>query len=308
MTPKPPWLRVKLPAGPGFVRMQSLVRGSRLHTVCQEALCPNQGRCWEHNHATFLILGDRCTRGCKFCNVTARKPHPPDPDEPRRVAEAIASLGLREIVLTSVTRDDLPDGGAGVWAATVLAVRQANPGSTIEVLVPDFGGNPAAQDAVMATRPDVFGHNLETVPSQYPRVRSSADYRRSLDVLARAHDAGLIAKTALMLGLGETVAEVNAVMSDARQAGCDILFLGQYLRPSREHCPVERYVTPDEFDALGRTAREIGFPVVESTPLVRSSYHSDAQCDYVAARRSSAGQRNGTETEHFGRFATERGR
>jgi lipoic acid synthetase len=285
MTPKPPWLRVKLPGGPDFLRMQSLVRNSRLHTVCQEALCPNQGRCWERNHATFLILGDRCTRGCAFCNVTARKPHPPDPDEPRRVAEAIRTLGVREIVLTSVTRDDLPDGGAAAWVATVLAVRQAIPEATIEVLVPDFSGNPVAQDRVIAARPDVFGHNLETVPSLYPKVRPSADYRRSLDLLARAHDAGLTAKTALMLGLGETPDEVTAVMRDARAAGCDILFLGQYLRPSREHCPVVRYVTPEEFDTLGRSALGMGFAVVESAPLVRSSYHSDAQSAFVASRR-----------------------
>jgi len=280
---------VRLPSGPGFARLHSAMRCGGLHTVCEEALCPNQGHCWERGHATFLILGDRCTRGCAFCNVTAHNPAPPDPDEPRRVAEAISGLGLREIVLTSVTRDDVPDGGAAIWAATIRAVRTAAPRATVEVLVPDFGGNPSSQDTVIAAAPDVFGHNLETVPSLYGKVRTRADYRRSLGLLRRAADAGLLAKTALMLGIGETIGEVHATIRDAREAGCAILFLGQYLRPSRRHYPVARYVEPAEFDDLRAAALAIGFLVVESAPLVRSSFHSDAQSALVGKKKVQIG-------------------
>lgn len=261
------------------------MRTGGLHTVCEEALCPNQGHCWDRGHATFLILGDLCTRGCAFCNVTARKPAPPDPDEPRRVADAIGNLKLREIVLTSVTRDDLPDGGAAIWAETILTVRNAAPHATIEVLVPDFGGNEAAQNAVFAARPNVFGHNLETVPSLYAKVRSLADYRRSLELLRRATKANLLTKTALMLGIGESIEEVRVTMHDARDTGCSILFLGQYLQPSRKHHPVIRYVEPKEFDELRDAALAMGFAVVESAPLVRSSFHSDMQSALVVGKK-----------------------
>lgn len=285
--PKPPWLRVRLPSGPGYARLHKALRGGCLHTVCEEALCPNQGHCWERGHATFLILGDKCTRGCAFCNVTAHNPAPPDADEPRRVAEAIRDLGLTEIVLTSVTRDDIPDGGAAIWAETINVVRGAIPGATIEVLVPDFGGNTESQDLVLSARPDVFGHNLETVPSLYAKVRVRADYRRSLALLRSAASAGLPAKTALMLGMGEDEDEVMATIRDARDAGCSILFLGQYLRPSRKHHPVARYVEPEEFDRLRTAAVAAGFKVVESAPLVRSSFHSDAQSALVAGLRQA---------------------
>lgn len=284
--PKPPWLRVRLPSGEGFSRLHKAMRTGGLHTVCEEALCPNQGHCWERGHATFLILGDRCTRGCAFCNVTAHNPAPPDPDEPRRVAEAIRGLNLREIVLTSVTRDDVSDGGAAIWAETVRAVRKAAPLATVEVLVPDFGGDVAAQDAVFSAKPDVFGHNLETVPALYSKVRTRADYRRSLDLLRRATDAGLLTKTALMLGIGEEMNEVRETIRDARAAGCSILFIGQYLQPSRKHHPVIRYVEPKEFDALRDESLTLGFSVVESAPLVRSSFHSDAQSELVRSRKA----------------------
>jgi lipoic acid synthetase len=286
--PKPPWIRVRAGQGAAFEATSVRLRRHGLHTVCEEALCPNRGHCWSHGRATVLILGDRCTRGCRFCNIDKRAVQPPDPDEPARVAAAVQASGLQEIVLTSVTRDDLPDGGASLWAETIRRVRAAVPEGLIEVLVPDFGGAAAALAAVLAARPDVFGHNLETVPRLYPQVRPEADYGRSLSVLRHAADAGLIVKTSLMLGLGETPDEVLAALRDARLSGCRIFYAGQYLQPSARHVPVARYVAPAEFDRLRAAARALGFDVAACAPLVRSSYHEDEQAAFVRRTRAPA--------------------
>lgn len=280
---KPSWLRVRLGGGPNYSRMNHILKEQRLRTVCDEALCPNKGRCWEHGHATVIILGDVCTRGCLFCNVTPGSPGGCDADEPMRVAHAVKTMGVKEIVVTSVTRDDLPDGGATIWAETVHRIRKAVPGIVVEVLIPDFGGNQEALDRVFAERPDVMGHNLETVPSLYPKVRSKADYRQSLGVLTRSKSCGLVTKTSLMLGLGETGDEVMAVLKDALTAGCDIVYLGQYLQPSKRHVPVARYVEPSEFAGYRTRGLEMGFKVVISSPLVRSSFHSDEQSAFLAS-------------------------
>jgi lipoic acid synthetase len=278
---KPPWIRVKIGQNEAYQATRERLRSHGLHTVCEEALCPNLGHCWSRGHATLLILGDRCTRGCRFCNVDKREVLPPDPDEPARAAAAVCDAKLKEVVITSVTRDDLPDGGARHWAQTVEAIRAAMPDALIEVLVPDFGGDPAALDAVIRARPEVFGHNLETVPRLYPQARPQADYARSLAVLRRASDAGLIAKTSLMLGLGEAPAEIEQTLRDARGAGCRIFFAGQYLQPSARHLPVSRYVEPAEFDRIRDLAYSLGFDFVASAPLVRSSYHEDGQSAFV---------------------------
>ena len=264
-----------------FQATKERLRAHGLHTVCEEAFCPNLGRCWAHGRATLLILGDRCTRGCRFCNVDKRVVLPPDPEEPRRVAAAVKDAGLKEVVITSVTRDDLPDGGAGLWAQTVEAIHAAVPGILVEVLVPDFGGDAAAIGTVIRTRPEVFGHNLETVPRLYPQARPQADYARSLAVLRQASDAGLITKTSLMLGLGETFAEIEQVLRDARAAGCRIFYAGQYLQPSPRHLPVTRYVTPEAFVEVRDLAYALGFGFVASAPLVRSSYHEEGQTAFV---------------------------
>jgi len=284
---KPPWIRVKIGQNELFQATKERLHAHGLHTVCEEAFCPNLGHCWSRGRATLLILGDRCTRGCRFCNVDKRAVLPPDPDEPRRVAEAVRDAGLKEVVITSVTRDDLPDGGAFLWAQTVAAIHAAVPGILVEVLVPDFGGNVAALEAVLATRPDVFGHNLETVPRLYPQARPQADYLRSLDVLRRASDAGLITKTSLMLGLGETFDEIGQTLRDARAAGCRIFYAGQYLQPSPRHLPVTRYVEPSEFATLRDAAYALGFDFVASEPLVRSSYHEEGQSAFVNRARAS---------------------
>jgi len=284
---KPAWIRVRLGQGAEYQETLSRLRTHRLHTVCEEALCPNRGHCWSHGRATILILGDRCTRSCRFCNVDKRAVPPPDPDEPARVAAAVAASGLREVVLTSVTRDDLPDGGAGLWAATVRQVHAAVPGILVEVLVPDFGGDATALRQVCDAQPEVFGHNLETAPRLYPEVRPQADYQRSLDVLRLAAEASRITKTSLMLGMGETRAEITAVMADARAAGVRIFYAGQYLQPSRAHWPVARYLTPTEFTEIGDEARALGFDFVASAPLVRSSFHEEGQAEVV--RREGCG-------------------
>ncbi|MDI6774331.1 MAG: lipoyl synthase [Verrucomicrobiota bacterium] len=297
---KPDWLRVRIGQGARLAGMRALVHGRGLHTVCEEALCPNIGTCWERGHATIMILGDRCTRSCRFCAVgsgllaarQAGRPAPADVDEPRRVAGAVQAARLSHVVLTSVTRDDLPDGGAGIWAETIRLVREACPGAVVEALVPDFGGSAAAFETVARARPDVFGHNLETVASLYPRVRPASDYRRSLDLLRRAGERGLIAKTGVMLGVGETPDEVAELMRDALAVGCEILYIGQYLRPTRRHLQVRRYVEPAEFEAIRRTGIAIGFPVIVAGPLVRSSYPSGEQDARV--RRRLAGQREKT--------------
>jgi len=272
----PPWLKVRAPGGPGFAETMATVRELGLHTVCQEARCPNIGECWGHRTATFMLLGDTCTRNCGFCAVTHGRPLAVDPAEPLRVASAVARLGLRHVVVTSVNRDDLADGGAAHFAATAWAIKRLLPGCRVEVLVPDFQGNLASVAEVVASPIDVFNHNLETVPRLYRRVRAGARYARSLAVLEGAHRGRerLLTKTGLMLGLGETQEELASVFKDLRSIGCDILTLGQYLRPSAEHLPVERYVPPEEFTALGAEALALGFRHVEAGPLVRSSYHA----------------------------------
>ena len=272
----PPWLKVRAPGGPGFAETMATVRELGLHTVCQEARCPNIGECWGHRTATFMLLGDTCTRNCGFCAVTHGRPRAVDPGEPVRVASAIARLGLRHVVVTSVNRDDLPDGGAAHFAATARAIERLVPACRVEVLVPDFQGNLASVAEVVASPIDVFNHNLETVPRLYRRVRAGARYERSLAVLEAARRTGdrLLTKTGLMLGLGETQEELVSVFADLRRIGCDILTLGQYLRPSAEHLPVERYVPPEEFAALRAEALVLGFRHVEAGPLVRSSYHA----------------------------------
>ncbi len=272
----PPWLKVRAPGGPGFAETMATVREMGLHTVCQEARCPNIGECWGHKTATFMLLGDTCTRNCGFCAVTHGRPLAVDPGEPLRVASAVARLGLGHVVVTSVNRDDLPDGGAAHFAGTARAIKRLQPACRVEVLVPDFQGNLASVAEVVASPIDVFNHNLETVPRLYRRVRAGARYARSLAVLdaARRGRDGLLTKTGLMLGLGETQEELASVFRDLRSIDCDILTLGQYLRPSGEHLPVERYLPPEEFAALGAEALALGFRHVEAGPLVRSSYHA----------------------------------
>jgi lipoic acid synthetase len=272
----PAWLRRPLAHGGEYRTVEGLLGELHLATVCQEAKCPNRGECFASGTATFLVAGDACTRGCRFCAVETRTPLPLDPDEPARVAEAVARLGLRHAVVTMVTRDDLPDGAAGHVVATIAAIRSAAPGVAVEVLVSDFGGSAEAVDLVVDARPEVLNHNLETVPRLYPEVRPGADYARSLAVLERAkeHAPRMPTKSGLMLGLGETRDEVLAVMGDLRDVDCDLLTLGQYLRPSAAHLPVAAFIEPAEFALLAREGRKMGFSGVASAPLVRSSYHA----------------------------------
>ena len=282
---KPSWIRAKAPIGPGVARIKRLLRETKLSTVCEEAQCPNLGECFEHGTATFMILGDMCTRRCPFCDVAHGKPEPPDPAEPEHLARSIATMGLKYVVITSVDRDDLRDGGAGHFADCLRAARASNPDTRLEVLVPDFRGREAvaleafAGDAV----PDVFNHNLETVPRLYRKARPGADYEGSLGLLRdfKARYAGVPTKSGLMLGLGEEHEEILAVMADLRAHGCDMLTLGQYLQPSREHLSVLRYWTPDEFDTLRRAGEAMGFSNVASGAMVRSSYHADKQATEV---------------------------
>jgi lipoic acid synthetase len=271
---RPEWMKVRADLGPEYRRLKRLVHEQTLHTVCEEAGCPNIYECWSQRTATFMILGDRCTRACGFCLVDTRQPFPIDPDEPARVAEAVATLGLAHAVITSVARDDVADGGAAGFAATIGAIRSCTPATTIEVLIPDCKGDATALDVIFAARPDVLNHNLETVARLQRVARPSAGYARSLGVLARAKDAGLVVKSGMILGLGEDTAEARAAITDLRSVGVDILTLGQYLRPSAEHLPVDRWVSPEEFAELGEFARGLGFAHVESGPLVRSSYHA----------------------------------
>ena len=276
----PPWIRVRLSQGPNYNEVRGLLAGLDLHTVCQEAHCPNMGECFESRTATFLILGPVCSRNCRFCAVEGGRPLPPDPDEPERVAEAVRALGLRYAVVTSVTRDDLPDGGAGHFARTIQAIRRESPRCGIEVLIPDFGGTARALETVLKAGPDVLNHNVETVPRLYPLVRPQADYRRSLELLRRAKEfGGALTKSGLMVGVGEEWEELVEVMADLRQAGCDLLTIGQYLRPSKEHLPIVRYYTPQEFGKLSEEGRALGFSHVEAGPLVRSSYHASKQLE-----------------------------
>jgi lipoic acid synthetase len=275
-TERPKWLRAPAPAGENYRELKGLIDRLRLHTVCESAACPNVGECWNQRTATFMILGNVCTRRCGFCAVEKGAPLPVDYDEPRRVAEAVEAMGLRFAVVTSVNRDDRQDGGAGLFALTIRAIRDRDPGCGVEVLTPDFQGSRAAVATVMQAAPDVFNHNTETVPRLYRQVRLGARYERSLDVLARAGEIapGTPTKSGLMLGLGETIDEILAVMRDLRSSGVRILTLGQYLRPSPRHLPIVRYVAPEEFDDLRRAGYELGFSHVESGPLVRSSYHA----------------------------------
>ncbi len=274
---RPDWLKVKLPSGENYARLKTLIDGHRLHTVCEEARCPNMGECWNAGTATFMILGDVCTRSCGFCAVTTGRPGGLDTDEPYRVAEAIRLMDVRHAVITSVNRDELPDGGAAIFAETIRQARRVNPSVRIEVLIPDFRGVRWALQLVIDERPDILNHNTETVPRLYLTVRPQAKYARSLELIRRGHEAGMVTKSGLMVGLGETHAEVLEVMRDLRAAGCDILTIGQYLRPSQEHLPVERYVPPAEFLEFRTEGLALGFRHVESGPLVRSSYHAAGQ-------------------------------
>jgi lipoic acid synthetase len=276
-TPRPAWLRAPAPVGENFRNLKHLVETMKLHTVCESAACPNIGDCWNRRTATFMILGNVCTRRCGFCAVQKGGPLPVDYDEPRRVAEACAALGLKFAVITSVNRDDRKDGGAELFALTIRAIRERLPGCGVEVLVPDFQGSHAAMDIVLEASPDVLNHNTETVPRLYRQVRLGARYERSLDMLAYAKRTRpeIPTKSGLMLGLGETIEEVLAVMRDLRASDVDILTLGQYLRPSPKHLPIIRYVTVEEFAELKTRGYEMGFKHVESGPLVRSSYHAE---------------------------------
>jgi lipoyl synthase len=276
---KPDWLKVRFPGGPTYARIDRYHREAGLHSVCRSAACPNQGECWSRGTATFMILGDRCTRGCAFCNVSSALPLPPDPREPAKVAQAVAELGLRHAVITAVTRDDLADGGAGQFAALVEELRCRAPDCRVELLIPDLGGDRTALQTILEATPDLLGHNLETVPRLYPVVRQGASYQRSLDLLAAVRELApqLPSKSGLMLGLGEEPEELRAVLSDLRAAGCAYLTLGQYLAPSRQHHPVARFVPPEEFTEWRRQALAIGFAHVEAGPLVRSSYHAEEQ-------------------------------
>ena len=283
---KPPWLRFDPTASPDYGKVRALLGRRHLHTVCQSARCPNQAECWSHGTATLMILGDVCTRNCAFCAVNTGRPAQPDLAEPERVAQTVAELKLRYAVITSVTRDDLPDGGAEIWAATISAVRQKCPNCAVEVLVPDFQGDTDALDTVLAARPDVFGHNLETVRRLQLPIRKSARYDRSLSVLRYAAQKGAVVKTGLMLGIGEREDEIAQTLRDALAAGAKLLTLGQYLRPGKANAPVDRWVTPAEFDVWRDFALKEGFAAVESGPLVRTSYHADRQ--HAALRKNPA--------------------
>jgi lipoic acid synthetase len=271
---KPEWIKTRANMGPEYTRLRSLVKSEGLHTVCQEAACPNIFECWEDKEATFLIGGDRCTRRCDFCNIDTGKPEELDRDEPRRVAESVQSMGLKYATITGVTRDDLADEGAWLYAETIRMVHELNPGTGVEMLAPDFSGNPVYLNEVFETRPEVFAHNLETVPRIFKRIRPAFTYERSLNVITQAREYGLITKSNLILGLGETREEITQALVDLHAAGCDLITITQYLRPTNKHHPVERWVKPDEFVELAKEAEDIGFSGVMSGPLVRSSYRA----------------------------------
>ena len=285
---KPEWLKVRFPTGGGYQRLSNLMREQQLHTVCEEARCPNIGDCWNRGTATFMILGDICTRSCGFCAVTTGRPKTLDTGEPKRVGLAVQRMDLRHAVITSVNRDDVPDGGAALFAETIRWVRRLSPRTTVEVLIPDFMGDESALTTVMAAQPEILNHNTETVPRLYPRVRPKAHYERSLELLSRAKASMPDGRTksGVMVGLGETRDELLAVFTDLSQRKVDILTVGQYLRPTPGHLPIERYYHPKEFDDLGKAARAMGFAHVESGPLVRSSYHAEEQAGSIAHRRS----------------------
>lgn len=293
LPPKPAWIRAKMPGGEVYLELRRRVAELGLHTVCESASCPNIGECWNRRSLTIMILGGTCTRSCQFCDVPTGRPLPPDPEEPQRVATMLAELALKHTVITCVDRDDLRDGGAAHWAATIRAVKAAAPELVLEALTGDFKGDTGALDVVLGAGPDVLAHNLETVPRLSRQVRVQASYARSYAILRHARSRGAITKTGLMLGLGETTDEIRQVLAELRDIGVDILTLGQYLRPSLGHLEVARFAPPEEFAALKAEALALGFPHVESGPMVRSSYHADGQRDIVrdlAARRASARQ------------------
>jgi lipoic acid synthetase len=280
----PDWLRVKMPGGPRYIELKHLMRDHQLHTVCEEAHCPNIGECWERGTATFMILGDICTRRCHYCAVTTGRPAGIDLQEPGRLAETVRMMGLRYCVITSVNRDDLPDGGAFIFAACIKKVRTEAPGCKVEVLIPDFAGSWPALQKVIDAQPDVLNHNIESTRRIFPRVRPKGDYRLSLDLLARIkeRDSSMVTKSGIIVGMGETREEVVETMQDLRSVDCDLLTIGQYLRPSAKHVAVDRFYIPAEFAELGQIGEEMGFKHVASGPLVRSSYHADEQHDAAA--------------------------
>jgi lipoyl synthase len=292
---RPEWLKVRLPMGPQVEELRRLMRSKSLHTVCEEARCPNMAECWGAGTATFMILGDTCTRSCGFCAVRTGRPLELDPDEPARVGDAVARMGLGHAVVTSVNRDELPDGGAAVFAATIREIRRRSPGTTVEVLTPDFRGDGDALDVVLEACPEVMAHNVETVPRLYMRVRPQAIYERSLEVLRRTTEraADLICKTGIMVGLGETMDEVLGTMRDIRAQGASVITIGQYLRPTPVHLPIERYWTPAEFARLREEGVAMGFAHVESGPLVRSSYHAERAVVSGLAAAASRSARSG---------------
>ena len=287
---KPDWIRVKAPGSPEYARTRNIVKTHNLVTVCEEAACPNIGECWSQRHATFMILGEICTRACAFCNVSTGVPLAVDEDEPARVADAVVKLGLRHVVITSVDRDDLEDGGAEHFARTIRAVRAVAPETSIEVLTPDFLRKDGALETVVGARPDVFNHNLETVPALYLNIRPGARYFHSLRLLQRVKelDASMFTKSGIMVGLGETRSDVMQVMDDMRAAYIDFITIGQYLQPTRKHAPIDRFVTPDEFSGYAATARAKGFLMVSATPLTRSSHHADEDFEKLKVARASA--------------------
>ena len=291
---KPKWLKAKVPGGPGFEKTRETMRTHNLHTVCEEAGCPNMGECWARGVATIMILGDTCTRACGFCNIKTGKPMPIDDDEPKRVAESLALMGLRHVVITSVDRDDQADGGARIWAETILESRKACPDMSIEVLIPDFKGDWNALEMVIDAAPEILNHNLETVRRMYPAVRPQAKFDRSVELLRRCKEAGLVTKTGIMVGIGEKDREVSELMQDVHdRARTDILTVGQYLQPTRNHLPIDRWVHPDTFAMYKEEGLKRGFKVVESGPLVRSSYHADHQADVLSTIEAERARRQG---------------
>lgn len=275
--PRPEWLKIKTPGGSGFAEVTKTLRTKSLHTVCEEAHCPNVAECWNLRTATFMILGDTCVRDCRYCAIKTGVPLPPDPEEPRHVAESVKSMNLKHAVITSVTRDDLHDSGAEFWAEVIREIRKINPEVSIEVLVPDFRGKDEFMNVVFAEKPDIFNHNIETIEELFPVARPQAIYKRSLYVLKKAKEYGLRTKTGFMVGLGETHEQIIKLMKDVKESGVDILTIGQYLQPTHKHLPVAKYLTPEEFAELKKIGLDMGFEFVESAPLVRSSYHAAEQ-------------------------------
>lgn len=286
---KPEWIKTRANMGPEYTRLRSLVKSEGLHTVCQEAACPNIFECWEDKEATFLIGGDRCTRRCDFCNIDTGKPLPIDREEPRKVAESVRSMGLRYATITGVTRDDLEDEGSWLYAETIRVVHELNPGTGVEMLAPDFNAKPELLNPIFETRPEVFAHNLETVPRIFKQIRPAFTYEKSLKVIGMAQDFGLITKSNLILGLGETREEISQALVDLHNAGCDLITITQYLRPTNKHHPVERWVKPEEFVELAQEAEQVGFLGVMSGPLVRSSYRAGRLYKQAMEKKSERG-------------------